>query len=167
MDSQSEQILLHLIRDQRVAALGTLRAGAPEVSMAPFASAPDCTAFFLHISRLAHHTQNVLQDSRVSLMLAEQDASPVGGRNPQTLARVSIQGDAVLIDQTSPEFDEARSLYLTKFPAAEMNFSLGDFGLYKIEPRTARFVAGFGQIFNLTTKDFKHAGLRPRRGETS
>jgi putative heme iron utilization protein len=153
MDTQAQHILLNLIRNRRLAALGTLRNGAPEVSMVLFAASP--TSFYLHISRLAHHTQNILHDSRVSLMLAEPDD---GERNPQTLARVSIQGDAVLIDDASAEHDEARSVYLEKFPSAAMNFGLGDFGLYKIEPRTARFVAGFGQIFNLTAKDFKEAG---------
>jgi hypothetical protein len=34
---------------------------------------------------------------------------------------------------------------------------LGDFAIYKIVPRTARYVAGFGKIFNLTVEDFKQA----------
>lgn len=155
MDSQALHILAKLIRTPRIAALGTLRNGAPEVSMTQFAASAECTAFYIHISRLAHHTQNIMRDSRVSLMLAETDD---GARNPQTLARVSIQGDAVRLDESSDEYEEARTSYLTKFPSTAMNFGLGDFGLYTIEPRAARFVAGFGKIYNLLLDDFKQAG---------
>ncbi|MEK7250543.1 MAG: pyridoxamine 5'-phosphate oxidase family protein [Bacteroidota bacterium] len=62
--------------------------------MVLFAASQDCTAFYLHISKLAHHTQNILHDARVSLM-----------------------------------------------------FGLGDFGLHTIEPKAARFVAGFAQTY--------------------
>ena len=155
MDSQTQQLLLKLIRGQRVAALGTLRNGAPEVTLVPFAVASDCTAFYIHISRLAHHTQNIQHDARVSVMVSETDD---GLRNPSSLARVSIQGEAVLVEIDSPDYDSARSTYLTKFPQAEMMFGLGDFGLYTIVPQTARFVAGFAQTFNLTLTNFREAG---------
>jgi heme iron utilization protein len=155
MDTQTQQLLLSLIRSQRVAALGTLRGGAPEVSLVPFAASQDCTRFYIHISRLAHHTQNILQDARVSLLLAEPDD---GSGNPSSFARVAIQGLAVLVETDSPEYAAARSTYLTKLPQSEMMFGLGDFGLYRIEPVTARFVAGFAQTFNLTLNDFREAG---------
>jgi heme iron utilization protein len=155
MDASTQQVLLTLIRNQRIGALGTIRIGTPEVSMVPFAAAQDCTAFFLHISKLAHHTQNILKDPRVSLMLAETDD---GRHSPQTLARVSIQGGAVLVDGASSEYESAKSAYLTKFPQSEMMFGLGDFGLYKIVPQSARFVAGFAQTHNLTLRDFQEVG---------
>lgn len=155
MDSHSQQTLLALIRKQRTAALGTLRNGAPEVSMVSVAASEDCTRFYLHISKLAHHSQNILRDPRVSLMLAEADDST---RNPLSLARVSIQGEALRLEEGSPEYEAGKSAYLGKFPDASMNFSLRDFGLYFIEPRTARFVAGFGKIFNLILHNFKEVG---------
>ncbi len=175
MDPHAQEKLVNLIRNQRTAALGTLQPlaestyglveslrpdgragnGAPEVSLVLFAASEDCRAFYIHISRLAHHTQNILRDARVSLMLAEPDD---GSRNAQTLARVSLQGEAILLQEGVAEYAKAQSAYLSKFPESEMNFSLGDFGLYTIEPRTARFVAGFGQIYNLTLSDFKEAG---------
>jgi hypothetical protein len=157
VDTQALHILAMLIRTLRIAALGTLRNGAPEVSITQFAASVEGTAFYIHISRLAHHTQNIARDSRVSLLLSESDD---GTRNPQTLARVSIQGDAVLMNEASGEYESARTAYITKFPFAAMNFSLGDFGLYKIEPHAARFVANFGQIYNLTLDDFKQAGAQ-------
>lgn len=70
MDANSEQILIRLLREQRVAALGTLRDGDPLVSQVLFATAQDFSIFIMHISRLAQHTQDILNDPRVSLMIA-------------------------------------------------------------------------------------------------
>lgn len=154
MDAQSQQTLARLIRTQRIAALGTLRDGGPLVSLILYAVSPDFSAFYIHASRLAQHTQDILQDARVSLMIAETDT---GVPDPQTLARVSIRGEAVEVPSSGVAYAEARSLYLTKFPQAAFNFGLGDFALYYIQPRRARYMAGFGQIFNLTLADFKQA----------
>ena len=154
MDDESQQTLAHLIREQYTAALGTLREGAPFVSMVIFAAAPDFSAFILHLSRLAHHTQDLLRDSRASLMITEAE---MGSRNPQTLARVSILGRAVRIPKDTQEYEFARATFVQKHPKGVINFSLGDFDLFKIRPENARYVAGFGKIFDLTADDIKQA----------
>ena len=51
-----------------VASLGTLREGAPFVSMVPVAPAPDGLGFLVHVSLLAQHTRDILADARISLM---------------------------------------------------------------------------------------------------
>jgi hypothetical protein len=154
MDSTFLQTLARLIRTQRIAAFGTLRDGGPLVSMILYAASNDFSVFYIHASRLAQHTQDMLKDSRVSLMIAEADT---GTEDPQTLARVSIRGEIVAVPPTAGDYEEVKSIYLQKFPEAAFNFTLGDFSIYKIEPRTARFVAGFGKIFNLTLEDFEQA----------
>jgi putative heme iron utilization protein len=154
IDSDSLHTLKRLIRNQRTAAFGTLRDGAPLVSMILYAVSHDFAQFYIHASRLALHTQDILKDPRVSLMIAETDTEE---KDSQTLARVSIRGEAVAVPPTDAEYEEAKSVYLMKFPEAAFNFTLGDFSIYKIVPRTARYVAGFGKIFNLTVEDFKQA----------
>jgi hypothetical protein len=156
IDSDSLHTLARLIRTQRIAAFGTLRDGAPLVSMILYAVSSNFAQFYVHASRLALHTQDILKDPRVSLMIAETDT---GEKDPQTLARVSIRGEAVAVPSTDLEYEEAKAVYLEKFPEAAFNFTLGDFAIYKIVPRTARYVAGFGKIFNLTAEDFKQAAL--------
>jgi hypothetical protein len=52
------------------------------------------------------------------------------------------------------EYAAARAGYLAKFPQAAVNFQLGDFALYDIEPQAARYVAGFGKAFNLWRDSF-------------
>ncbi|NUM76492.1 pyridoxamine 5'-phosphate oxidase family protein [candidate division KSB1 bacterium] len=156
MEFDLQQNLARLIRMQRIAAFGTLREGAPLVSMILYAVSPDFAQFYIHASRLALHTQDILNDPRASLMIAETDT---GEKDPQTLARVSIRGEVVAIPTTHSDYAKAKTVYLEKFPDAAFNFTLGDFSIYKITPRTARYVAGFGKIFNLTVEDFKQAAL--------
>lgn len=154
MDANDRQTLARLLRTQRLAAFGTLRNGAPLVSMILYAVSPDFMKFYLHASRLAWHTQDILQDPRASIMIAETDT---GEKDPQLLARISIRGEAIAVPVAAAEYEEAKSTYLAKFPEAAFNFTLGDFSIYKIEPRTARYVAGFGRVFNLTAEDLEQA----------
>jgi len=156
MDTESQRMITHLIRTQRIAALGTLREGAPFVSMVQFALSPDFSTFFIHISRLAHHTRNIVGDPRVGLMIAGTDT---GKQDPLTLARVSIQGVAVEVPPTGSEYEEIESAYLIKYPQSAFNFQLGDFSFFSIRVCMARYVAGFGKIFDLTVEDFISSSL--------
>ncbi len=147
MDADSSAKLAAMIRAGKTAALGTLREGGPFVSMVLFAVEDDFSAFYIHASRLAFHTQDMLADPRVSLMIAETETP---GADPQQLARISIRGEAALIAKDSPDYDRIREMYLRKYPASAPLFGFGDFDLYRITPKTARYVAGFARAFNLT-----------------
>jgi heme oxygenase (biliverdin-IX-beta and delta-forming) len=146
MDQQSEQTLARLIRSTRIAALGTLHDGEPNLAMVAYAFAEDFSAFYIHVSKLGKHTGDMENDPRVSLLLTETDDRRV---DPQTLARVSIRGMTEILPREDPTYTQVKNIYLTRFPEAEQLFSLGDFNLWKITPRGGRFVAGFGRAFNL------------------
>lgn len=150
MDPDSRQGLTRLLSTQRVAAMGTLRDGAPYVSLVPFVVAANAAAFHIHISRLAQHTLNILSDPRVGLLIAETDR---GAGDPQTLARISIEGEAIEMALQDPDYAPAKARYLTCLPEAAFNFGLADFSLFRIVPSRARYVAGFGRIFNLTGEE--------------
>jgi len=154
MDDQSRDALVRIAREQRVAALGTLFQGAPLVSMVLFSAAEDLSSIDIHVSRLAQHTRGLLESGQVGLMIAEPDRPT---RNPQTLPRLSLQGTASILDPDDAEYAEARTLYLAKYPTAEMNFQLADFLLVRIRPRSARLVTGFGRIFDLEADDLRAA----------
>jgi hypothetical protein len=154
MDNDSQQKLTHLIRNGRIASLGTLRQGAPFVSMVLYTPAPDFGAFYIHISRLAHHTQDILQDPRVSLMIVENDSQEA---DAQTLARLSILGHAVEIMADSEEYTRVKDDYVQKYPQAEPLFDFKDFSIFRIQPESARYVAGFARAFNLSASQLKKA----------
>jgi len=147
MDPDSEKLLASILRSTRVAGLGTLREGAPFVSMVAFAPMSDFSLFYIHVSRLAQHTQDMLNDPRVSLMISEADD---GRPDPQTLGRISIRGKVESVPPDAPDYTQARSLYLTRFPASESLFGFGDFSIFRIIPQGARYVAGFARAFSLT-----------------
>lgn len=155
MDAETSGALAGLIRKERITHLGTLRGGAPLVSMTLYLPAPDFSAFYLHVSRLAWHTQDMLQDPRVSLSIAETDD---GRADPFTLMRVSIRGEASPLNERN---ESLKQQWLTRFPEQAINFQLADFSFWKITPRDARFVAGFGRIHNLSAADLIHSGATP------
>jgi putative heme iron utilization protein len=141
-----------LIRKERIGHLATLRGGAPMVSMTLYRPEEDFSAFWVHVSRLAWHTQDMLQDPRVALSIAEtDDARP----DPFTLMRLSIRGEAAELPSDAPSFDKLKGAWLERFPAQQINFELADFSFWRIAPRDARFVAGFGRIHNLSASQLK------------
>ncbi len=138
MDVQSEKLLAHLIRNTRIAALGTLRDEAPHVSMVAFVTVDDFSEFYIHVSRLAQHTMDMQKNKRISLLIAETDDGRV---DPQTLARVSIRGTAVSMQNGEPGYTRIKNLYIERFPESEPLFKLADFGLWRIKPKGGRFIA--------------------------
>ena len=141
-------LLGRLIRGERTAHLATLRNGAPMVSMTLYMAEADLSAFYVHVSRLAWHTQDMSHDPRVALSIAETDDRRA---DPFTLMRVSIRGDAAQMT------DGPKDAWLARFPEQAINFELADFAFWKIVPRDARFVAGFGRIHNLSAAQLKGA----------
>jgi heme iron utilization protein len=154
MDSPTRRELVELVRARRIAALGRLHGGAPVVSMVLYATSPDLSALFIHVSHLAQHTAGLLNDRRVGVLIAEPDKP---SRNPLAMARVSIQAVAKPLEPSSPAYEHARAAYVAAHPAAAYNFELGGFVLVKIKPTSARFVAGFGKIVDIDTQGW--AGL--------
>ena len=105
------------------------------------------SAFHVHVSRLAWHTQDMAQDARVALSIAQNDD---GRADPFTLKRISIRGNA---ENLAGEQPELKRLWLIRFPEQAVNFELADFSFWRILPRDARFVAGFGRIHNLSAAE--------------
>ena len=136
--------LASLLRGERIAHLATLRQAAPMASMTLYLPDAGFTAFHIHVSRLAWHTQDMAQDPRVALSIAEADD---GRADPFTLMRISIRGTAEQLDADQPEL---KRQWLVCFPEQAINFELADFSFWRIVPRDARFVAGFGRIHNLS-----------------
>src|SRR6516162_8319333 len=124
MDQSDRRTLISLVRERSLAALGTILEGGPLVSMVLYASEPDLSCLYLHVSRLAQHTRGLLSQPNVGLLISEPDRP---SRNPLTLARVSLQGVAAQLREGTPEFENARALYLTAHPTASINFQLPDF----------------------------------------
>jgi putative heme iron utilization protein len=146
MKEESARSAAALIRRCRVAALATLRDGAPSVSMVPYALTLDPFAIVVLVSELAAHTGEMRADPRVALLIRE----PESDAPPHQLARVSIQGAAAPLSLDDARRAPARLAYLARFPDVSGLFDLGDFHLFAIAPATIRVVAGFARAASVT-----------------
>jgi len=133
-----------LVDHVRTAVLLTLRNGRPFGSHVPYVFGPDWTRAYLHLSRLALHTQHLLAEPNVALFIAEPD-----GPDKNPLA--NLQGEAAVLSPDAPSYGEIRKRYLERFPQADMMFGFGDFSLWELRLDDAHFVLGFGQAFVSTT----------------
>ena len=154
MDSEARAALARIVTNERVAALATLRQGAPLASLVSFLPQPDFSGFVLRLSRLAWHTQDMEKDARVSLMIAERDD---GRADPQTLARVTLRGEILRLPAGDAAFGQLKGAWLARFPEAAVTFELADFSFWRLAPRGARFVAGLGRTYNLSAADLQAA----------
>jgi putative heme iron utilization protein len=133
-----------LLREARTGALATLMSssGDPYCSLVNVATAADGAPLLL-LSKLALHTQNILADSRVSLMLNEgRSGDPLAG------ARVMLIGKAAATDDA-----DARRRYVARHPQAEMFAGFSDFAFYRVTLKAAHLVAGFARIVDLGASD--------------
>ena len=133
-----------LAQEIRTAVLLTMQNGRPYGSHAPYVFGSNWTNAYLHLSRLALHTQHLLADPHMSLFIAEPDGP---GKNPLALRRINLQGQAAPLPSDAPSYGEIKERYLSRFPQAEMMFGFGDFSLWELRLEDAHFVLGFGQAF--------------------
>jgi len=153
MNRELVLVLQQLVYGRKTAALGTLHQGAPFVSMVPFAVEKNGN-LILHVSRLAAHTRDMLDNPDVSLLITESEAA---GKMAQELARVTVQGRAEMVDRDSEKHAAAREVYLSRFPDAAPLFEFSDFNLFLVNPVSARVIAGFGQAVTITGENLAAA----------
>jgi putative heme iron utilization protein len=147
-DFSASRLARSLLRRSRQGALATLMQGSgdPYCSLVNVASHCDGSPILL-ISRLALHTQNILGDARVSLMLDERaEGDPLEG------ARIMLAGHAV--QASGADEPVLRRRYLNAHPSAEVFVNFKDFSFFRIKPAGAHLVAGFGRIVDLTPEQF-------------
>ena len=152
MTPEDRALLLDLLARQRVLSLAVLVDGAPCSGLLPFAALPDFSAALVHASRLARHTAGLVSGAPFSLLIHQPDD---GAADPLQIPRVTLEGAVEALARGTAAYEEARQVYLAKFPSAAQTFALGDFNLYRLSFARGRFVAGFGRIYNLASDTLK------------
>lgn len=110
--------------------------GYPFGSVAPFVLNHQGMPTIL-ISTIAEHTKNIMQNSKVSLVVFENEA------DLQANARLTLLANA---EQTDKNNDLMRRRYLRYLPQAEQYFDMHDFSFYTLYITRARYIAGFGKM---------------------
>ena len=109
----------------------------------------------MHLSELATHTRNLLSRRASSLLIAELDNLAV--KDPQTLPRLTLVGESVVIPQQNKDFKKAGDLYLERFPEAKMRFGFSDFHLFRFIPARGHFVGGFGSAEKISGQKIENS----------
>lgn len=128
--------LLHATSYGVLATQSTQVPGYPFASILPFVLDERHCPVFL-ISGLAEHTKNILANHRASFLVSSPD-----GKNVLTGARLTIVGDVLHFEASQ----ELVARYLRYQPDAKRYLDLGDFAFFRLTPKRARYVAGFGDM---------------------
>jgi heme oxygenase (biliverdin-IX-beta and delta-forming) len=153
MNSEDTALLRQLLA-QRVLSLGVLVDGAPYVGLLPFAVTEDRRALLVHASELARHSRG-LGDGAPWSGLVHLPDDPAG--DPLQVGRVTLSGAVRRLQDGTREHEAAKARFLARFPDSEQTFELADFGLYALEVREGRLVAGFARARNVSADDLEAA----------
>ena len=121
--------------------------GKPYASYSPFVE-DELGNFYIFVSQLAGHTQNLLENPQASILLIQDE---VEARQIFARKRLSYQCD---VEAVSPE-DSNYNLTLDSMEkrfgnVVELLRSLPDFILFKLTPYQGQYVKGFGKAYKLT-----------------
>lgn len=128
-----------LIREARFGTLATLDAdGGPYASLVAVGTDGEGHPTLL-ISKLARHTQNILRDDRVSLLVSAAAAEdPLNAPRASLIGRIEGSEDPLV-----------RARYLARHEAATGYADFKDFAFYRIALDHAHLVEGFGRIVDV------------------
>ncbi len=150
--SHAERVrtLFSLASTATLSTLSRKHAGFPFGSLMPFALDAAGRPIFL-ISSMAMHTQNLKNDPRCSLFVAQaaSDGDPLGA------ARATLVGDAIPV----PEADLAsvREIYLARHENSRYWVDFNDFSFFRLQPIDLYYVGGFGVMGWVEAADYAAA----------
>lgn len=147
MNDEERRLLRDLLTGQRVLSLSVLVDGEPHVGLLPYVVQPDLGAALVHASDLARHSRGLQPGAPFAALIHFPDRFDA---DPLQLPRVSLEGTVTVLDRGTPEYDAGRERYLSRFPASDVTFTLGDFRLYQLGFERGRLVAGFARARTVT-----------------
>lgn len=118
----------------------------PELSATPFIKRENC--FYIFISELAAHTQNLKQHSNVSVMLIEDEQN---ASNPFARKRLSYQCLARLVEKEERIWPAVLDSFEQRHgKTVSLLKSLPDFHLFELKALSGQYIEGFGKAFRLS-----------------
>ncbi|HEY9017899.1 HugZ family protein [Thiomicrospira sp.] len=151
MNKHDPQTIWHqfqqFIASFQTAVIGSLsNDGEPEVSYAPVIQHQAC--FYIYISELASHTQNLKNHPQAELLFIEDESKT---NNLFARERVRLKVIAEIIPRDTEAWTEIIGLFSQQHPQMmALLTNMQDFQLFKLTPQQAHYVAGFAQTYSLT-----------------
>lgn len=120
--------------------------GSPHASYAPFVRDPD-GYFYIFVSGLAKHTQNINGGKRVSILFIQNEESTA---QPFARKRLTFDCDTEVIERDEPMWTNIMAGFTQRFGSfMETLMSLSDFVLIRIQPSSGIYVKGFGDAYSI------------------
>lgn len=131
-----------LIENQQSLLMATLSpAGEADISYAPFVRHD--SRFYIFISELARHTQNLLAHPQASLLFIEPEAE---AKNPFARQRLTFRCRVNVLARDHADYSPRLAQMTEAFgDTVALLRSLPDFHLMALTPFEGLFVAGFGK----------------------
>ncbi len=136
----------NLVTQFKTVQLATLnREGNPEASYSPYIRRSG--HYYIFISALASHTENILQHPTLSLFFVQNEDD---AKNMFARKRLSIECFAKPLAREDEQWDGIiDALFDAHGPTVNVLRSLADFQLFELTPLSANYIKGFGQAFKL------------------
>jgi len=117
--------------------------GRPFVSYAPFVQAEG--KFYIFISRIANHYRHMENNPAVDAMMIEDEA-----KTANLFARQRARFVCTAVNVGNEGYDEIFRRFELSFGKATIGMLRGlDFSLFELTASEGRYVAGFGQAFDI------------------
>lgn len=143
LDLKYKEKLLSILSSTKTLSLATLNtAREAELSLLPFYYDEQC--FWVFVSQLSAHTQHLIDHPNCSVLIYDNEVSP---KNSFAVERLTLNCTAVLVDENK---DHVLDLMTEKLgETITLLRQLGDFYLFALHPKGGRFIAGFGQAYDV------------------
>jgi len=116
----------------------------PNVSYAPTYIDDNCN-FYIYISTLAKHTNNMIKTKKISFMILDEKSQNIFAKK-----RITFNGEIKMIDRKTEIFNELMGQMKNKLgETIDMIKHMEDFYLIKITPISGLLVHGFAKAFVL------------------
>tara|TARA_Y100001970_G_C14136973_1_gene804828 strand:+ start:384 stop:884 length:501 start_codon:yes stop_codon:yes gene_type:complete len=121
--------------------------GQPQSSYAPFVR-DDKKNFFIYVSSLAYHTKNLIKDGRAGVMLIESEEK---SENIFARKRIIFDCRVNIIQRNTEMWNKIMLKFDENFGQIVQTLRmLKDFQLFKLIPKSGRFIIGFGNAYDIT-----------------
>jgi len=147
------------IQDEISALLGSLNSAQlatlnadhqAEISYTPYLKLED--SFFIFISELATHTQNLKTHHQLSLMFIEDESS---SQTVFARKRLILECQSLLISREDEKWERTLLAFeAAQGPTIQLLKTLPDFCLFELTSVKGSFVKGFGQAYRLSGKNY-------------
>ena len=144
---EAQEALHRLLNDYRTVTLATCNSqGRPQASYTPVAFDREHN-FYIFVSELSEHTQNLRENPMASLMIIEDEklSEQLFARN-----RLTIGGQVEALPREGERWLGAAEVYRARFGKFfDQLAQLRDFHMFCFKPEEARIVVGFGAAFQI------------------